>query len=191
MANKMMNIRMTQTKGSLINSFFDLVSKKDFDKITISDIAAGANVNRATFYAHFQDKFEMLDYIMGDSALAAIAKQTNGEAKFDLESMEQLVLAVCDFYQQPDMQCRSSYVGLIVPQLKDKMVHELKAYLMKGLDCRAFTNNMKHLYGSIFAQAIHEGAIQWVTGNTMESKEEIAKRVALLLVGGFQSSISD
>lgn len=187
MATKVMNVRTTQTKQSLINAFLQLVSKKDFEKITIADITKGAQVNRATFYAHFNDKYELLDYIMGDSVSAAIVKRTKGEVQFNQDSIFQLVLALCDFYQQPNIQCRSSYVGLVVPQLKEKAVNELKVFLSQSLEY-IYTDDEKNIYVPIFAQIIHEGALQWATGNTLMGKEEVAKRVALLVIGGFQSS---
>ncbi|WP_054028784.1 TetR family transcriptional regulator [Bacillus sp. FJAT-28004] len=187
MASKVMNVRITQTKQSLINAFFHLVSKKDFEKITVADITKGAHVNRATFYAHFNDKYELLDYIMGDSASAAIAKRTNGIEIFDQDSIHQLVLAVCDFYQQPNIQCRSSYIGLVVPQLKEKIINELIAYLSKSLD-NIYTDIEKNIYVPIFAQVIHEGAFQWASGNVTFDKEEVALRISLLLKRGYQSS---
>jgi AcrR family transcriptional regulator len=187
MATKVMNVRTTQTKQSLINAFFQLVSEKDFEKITVADITKGAHVNRATFYAHFNDKYALLDYIMGDSASAAIEKRTSGVVKFDQDSINQLVLAVCDFYQQPKIQCRSSYVGLVVPQLKEKIVNELKIYLSKSLE-NIHTDIIKNIYVPIFAKIIHEGAFQWASGNVRINKEEIAKRVSLLVIGGYQSS---
>ncbi|WP_379144698.1 TetR/AcrR family transcriptional regulator [Paenibacillus sp. sgz500992] len=187
MATKVMNVRMTQTKQSLINAFFHLVSKKDFEKITIADITKGAQVNRATFYAHFTDKYELLDYVMGDSASASIVKHTAGVVKFDQDSILQLVLAVCDFYQPPNIQCRSSYVGLVIPQLKEKIVNELKEYLSKSLE-DIYTDDEKNIYVPIFAQVIHEGAFQWATGNVATHKEEVAMRVSLLVIGGFHSS---
>ncbi|PWW08616.1 TetR family transcriptional regulator [Paenibacillus cellulosilyticus] len=185
MAEKVRNIRTTQTKQSLINAFIQLVSIKDFEKITIADITKGAQVNRATFYAHFNDKYELLGYMMGDSASTAILNRTQGEVKFDQASMQQLVLALCDFYQQPNIQCRSSYVSLVVPQLKDKAVNELKAYLTRSME-QILTADEKSMYVPIFAQMIHEGALQWATGQTVMSREEVAQRVAALIVGGFK-----
>lgn len=38
MANKVMNVRVTHTKESLAGAFIELVSVKDFEKITIADI---------------------------------------------------------------------------------------------------------------------------------------------------------
>lgn len=187
MATKVMNVRMTQTKQSLINAFFELVSQKDFEKITVADITKGAKVNRATFYAHFSDKYELLEYIMGDSASAAIVNRTSGVVKFDQDSINQLVLAVCDFYEQPKIQCRSSYVSLVVPQLKEKIVNELKLYLSKGLE-DIYTDNEREMYVPIFAQVIHEGAFQWASGRITINKEEVAMRVALFVMGGFHTS---
>ncbi|MZQ83006.1 TetR family transcriptional regulator [Paenibacillus sp. 5J-6] len=187
MATKAMNVRTTQTKQSLINAFFQLVSEKDFEKITIADITTRALVNRATFYAHFNDKYELLDYIIGDSASTAIEDFTSGVVKFDQDSIYQLVLGVCYFYEQPKIQCRSSYVGLVVPQLKDKIVNELNMYLMKSLE-NIQTDIEKNFYVPIFAKIINEGALQWASGNVKMNKEEVAKRVSSIVIGTYESS---
>ncbi|RAV21474.1 TetR/AcrR family transcriptional regulator [Paenibacillus contaminans] len=186
MATKVMNLRMTQTKQSLIHAFFNLVSKKDFEKITIADITKGAQVNRATFYAHFNDKYDLMDYILGDSASASIENHTAGVVSFNQDSITQLVLAVCDFYHQPNIQCRSSYVGLVLPQMKEKILKELKVFLSKSLE-QICTDNEKNMFVPVFAQVIHEGALQWATGNITTNKEEVAKKVALFVMSGSQS----
>lgn len=186
MATKARNIRMTQTKQSLINAYYNLASKKDFEKITIADITRGAQVNRATFYAHFNDKYDLIDFIMGDFASASIENHTSGVVKFDLDSIHQLVLAVCDFYQQPNIECRSSYGGLLLPQMKEKILNELKVFLSKSLE-QKYTENEKNMFVPIFAQIIHEGALQWSTGNITTNKEEVAKKVALFVMGGSHS----
>lgn len=37
------------------------MESKPFEKITITDITNTANINRGTFYLHYQDKFDLLD----------------------------------------------------------------------------------------------------------------------------------
>ncbi|WP_260845604.1 TetR/AcrR family transcriptional regulator [Paenibacillus sp. Y412MC10] len=177
---------MTQTKQSLINAFFILASKKDFEKITIADITRVAQVNRATFYAHFNDKYDLIDFIMGDFASESIQNHTSGVVKFDLDSISQLILAVCDFYQQPNIECRSSYGGLVLPQMKEKIINELKAFLSKSLE-HIFTDNEKNMFVPIFAQIIHEGALQLATSSITTNKEEVTKKIALFVVAGSQS----
>ena len=40
-----------------------ILENKSFEAITIGDIAKKAQINRGTFYLHFQDKFDLLDQI--------------------------------------------------------------------------------------------------------------------------------
>lgn len=173
---------MTQTKQSLINAFVTLVNEKDFEKITISDLTRGAKVNRATFYAHFNDKYELLDYMIDKSATTVIEERTSGVVRFDEDSISQLVLAVCDYHQQPNFRCRQSYLSLI-PLLKDKMLIELKKYLSKSLD-RIYSDIEKSFYVPVYANVILEAGYLWASGEVSYDKETIAKKVSLFILGG-------
>lgn len=51
------------TKQLIVNSFKNLMKEKSFDKISISDITNQSYLNRQTFYYHFQDKYELMNYI--------------------------------------------------------------------------------------------------------------------------------
>ena len=48
----------------LANSLKALAVREPFEKITIKKITDGAGVIRVTFYNHFQDKYELLEWIM-------------------------------------------------------------------------------------------------------------------------------
>ncbi|MFK3960153.1 TetR/AcrR family transcriptional regulator [Guptibacillus hwajinpoensis] len=52
--------RVTRTRQLLQDAFIQLMSEKEYEKITISNITKEATVNRATFYLHYQDKEELL-----------------------------------------------------------------------------------------------------------------------------------
>lgn len=119
---------------------------------------------------------------MGDFVSASINNRTLGVVKFDQESIFQLVLAVWDFYQQPNIECRRSYGDLMLPQMKEKILSELKDFLSKSLE-HMCTDNEKNMFVPIFAQIIHEGALQWVHGSITLNKEEVAKKIALFITG--------
>ncbi|GAB2559070.1 TetR/AcrR family transcriptional regulator [Gracilibacillus alcaliphilus] len=53
--------RVLRTQKMIKNSFYDLSNKKEFVDITIKDITEEAMINRATFYYHFEDKFDLLN----------------------------------------------------------------------------------------------------------------------------------
>lgn len=59
---KKIDVRVKRTYRQLIESFLSLLNVKSFDEISISDICEGAGVHRATFYKHFNDKTEFLNF---------------------------------------------------------------------------------------------------------------------------------
>ena len=56
------------TKRALADSFERLLSKRSFDKITVKDIVEDCGVNRQTFYYHFHDIYDLIEWIFQDAA---------------------------------------------------------------------------------------------------------------------------
>lgn len=52
--------RERRTRSALLDAFIRLVRRQRYDEIQVSEIAAAADVGRSTFYAHYQDKDELL-----------------------------------------------------------------------------------------------------------------------------------
>ena len=52
-----------KTKQLIQMSFIHILEEKPFDSITVGDITKTAQINRGTFYLHYQDKFDLLDRI--------------------------------------------------------------------------------------------------------------------------------
>lgn len=60
--NKKIDVRVKRTYKQLIESLLMLLQEKSFDEISISEICDNAGVHRATFYKHFNDKTEFLNF---------------------------------------------------------------------------------------------------------------------------------
>lgn len=56
------------TKQALADSFKKLLSHRSFDKITVKDIVEDCGVNRQTFYYHFHDIYDLIEWIFQDAA---------------------------------------------------------------------------------------------------------------------------
>lgn len=56
--------RILKTQEALRKAVIELMADKNFDDITIQDIADQANLNRGTIYLHYQDKYDLLNQIM-------------------------------------------------------------------------------------------------------------------------------
>lgn len=56
-----MDLRVKKTKTNIINAFLKLRSHKALEKITIKELAAEAQINKATFYLHYKDIYDLSD----------------------------------------------------------------------------------------------------------------------------------
>lgn len=65
------NQRAKATRARIESAFLDLLKKKDIDKISIQELCREADINRSTFYAHYQDIYDLFDKIEEN-----MAKQT-------------------------------------------------------------------------------------------------------------------
>ena len=62
------DLRITKTKQSIKESFIELVKKKGYNKVSVTDIVSKANINRNTFYLHYEDKEDLVKHLLNDSA---------------------------------------------------------------------------------------------------------------------------
>lgn len=58
-----MDKRILKTKRMLKIAFFELLTEKEFQKITVTDICNRACTSRITFYTHYEDKFDLINDI--------------------------------------------------------------------------------------------------------------------------------
>jgi Transcriptional regulator len=56
--------RVLKSQEAIKKAILELMSEKNFDDITIRDIADSANVNRGTIYLHYMDKYDLLDKLI-------------------------------------------------------------------------------------------------------------------------------
>lgn len=63
---KKIDLRIVKTKKSLYEALLSLMEQEAFEEIKVSEICTLAMVNRSTFYAHFEDKYTLLDALIKD-----------------------------------------------------------------------------------------------------------------------------
>lgn len=66
MENKPDSRRVKMTKKLLKESLIELMKETPLHSITIKDICDGADVNRSTFYRHYETQFDLYDDIIND-----------------------------------------------------------------------------------------------------------------------------
>ncbi|MBE6740901.1 MAG: dihydroxyacetone kinase transcriptional activator DhaS [Ruminococcaceae bacterium] len=68
-----------KTKKKLAGALKELMQTTTFDKITVSDITEKCNVHRQTFYYHFQDRYELLDWIFAKELIEPFTDNINSD----------------------------------------------------------------------------------------------------------------
>ena len=56
-----MDIRIEKTKRSIKNAFIELRSRKSLERITVKEVCEKAEINKSTFYSHYQDIYDLSD----------------------------------------------------------------------------------------------------------------------------------
>ena len=125
--------RVKRTRSLILRSFESLLAEKGFETISVQDVTDRAEINRATFYAHFHDKYELLDYSISQMFKQEIEKRTLNACHYTPDNLRNLILAVCDFLSnmhsecaQPHQQFESLTEGTIKNILFELLSHWLK-----------------------------------------------------------------
>jgi AcrR family transcriptional regulator len=97
--------RVKRTRSLILRAFEELLAEKGFESISVQDVTDKAQINRATFYSHFQDKYALLDYTITQWFSKDIQKRTLDACHYTPENLRNLILAVCEFLSRLHSEC--------------------------------------------------------------------------------------
>ena len=125
--------RVKRTRSLILQAFGELLAEKGFEAISVQDVTDKAEINRATFYKHFVDKYALLDYTIKELFKKEIEKRTLDACHYTPENLRSLILAVCEFLSrlhnecaQPHQQFESLVEGTIKKQIFALLSHWLE-----------------------------------------------------------------
>lgn len=161
--------RAIRTRKLLIDAFQQLIRTKNFEQITVKDITELATVNRATFYAHFVDKFEMLDEVLGEQLKEIMSTHFNCHAELDEATINRMFCSIVDVHIQMESSCRRGYnslhsiieekvkamlIDVILPILPDDEHKKTKAMMFSWALYGAYESNPHEKDGRFIAQQL-------------------------------------
>jgi AcrR family transcriptional regulator len=100
----------------------------------VQDITQEAGINRATFYAHFPDKYALLDHSIRLTFRQEIEKRTLNACHYSDENLHALIILVCEFVSWANSHCtppQSQFESLIETQVKKQLQELLQLWLEK------------------------------------------------------------
>ncbi len=126
--------RITRTSNLILQAFIGLLSEKGFQSLTVQDITKKAGINRATFYAHFPDKYVLLDHSISQMFRQEIEKRMLDACHYSDENLRALIIMVCEFVSNANAHCKPAhpqFESLVETQVKNQLQELLEVWLEK------------------------------------------------------------
>ncbi|MGN0744485.1 MAG: TetR/AcrR family transcriptional regulator [Christensenellales bacterium] len=133
------DLRIIRTRKLLSNTLLDMMEEESIEKISVIDLCNRAMVNRATFYAHFEDKYHLLTFALEELKDELYAKFTK-EAKLTTptDTINSLMVMAIDFFFDKHNHIaniiRNNRNGKVVSTIEESIAHSIKYQLSKYKD---------------------------------------------------------
>lgn len=181
--------RVKRTRQLLVQAFEALLQEKGFEGMTVQDIADRATVNRATFYAHFEDKYALLDYVASESFRQALSSKLSPRAELNPRNMQLLIEIVCEYLEWHSLHCKPSMRSQFDAQLEQQVMRRLYQVLLDWYKGVAFNGSGSQddaeLRATAASWSIYGLAQRWSQGDRKEPAAAFARRALPLVSAGF------
>jgi AcrR family transcriptional regulator len=184
---KSVDPRVKRTRKLLQQAFLDLFQEKNFSSISIQDITERATVNRATFYAHFADKYELLDSIIREQFQQVVASKLPSSPNWGARSLRLLIGAVFGYLEGFHSHCKPSdaqFDPLIERAVQQELVEILLSWLKQTRTAGVRPRVRLETVASVMSWAIFGTAAEWSRNGRTPSAEEMVNQVFLVLTEG-------
>lgn len=166
------------TKHAIAQGFKQLILKKDLHKISISDISSQCGLNRQTFYYHFQDKYELLNWIYYQECFRKAIDGMNFDNWNDhFEMMFTIMKEDEVFYSRTIRSDQSVFY--------DYLLQITTAILFDAMEKLDYDHQLqkqdKSFYARFYAYGISGSVIKWVFEGMKESPLQLASKLKRLV----------
>jgi len=189
---KKTDLRVRRTRKAIRDSFLLLIDSKGFNAITIQDIADEAMINRATFYLHYCDKYELLatlsDEVLTDLITSFNPSQHIKDRKVQMSHIHEHIVNGFrsvqrheDFYKV--MLGKNGIYDFNIKMyeaIRQKFIHEYDLMSLSDEDFHIPKDLLTHFVASAFRGVL----TWWIQSEQRQTPEELAKQLAKIITTG-------
>lgn len=169
------------TKRALEASLKKLLLQKPLNKITISDIAEDCGISRMTFYYHFKDIYDLVEWACVEDAARALA----GKKTYDTwqEGFLNIFQAVLD--NKPFiMNVYRTVSRERIEQYLNPLIHNLLLGVIEEKSVGSCVSEAdKNFIANFYEYALIGVMLDWINGNMKEDPTAIVERASKVLHG--------
>lgn len=177
------------TKQAMADSLIALLKEKPLSKITVSEIVNGCGVSRMTFYYHFKDVYDLLEWTFRNTVEKAIIadggeitpSQASRHVLFVLKENKELVFNV---YHSVSRESLTNYLY----EMYYEPIYNKISELCKG---HSISESDKEFIANFFKCALVGTLLSWVRAGMHDDPEELMRRLNTVEYGAIHGIISD
>ena len=178
------DLRVIKTKNALYNALLDLMKEKTFEEIKVADICNKALINRSTFYAHFQDKYELLSSSINDLK-TSLTNELNKNQNFN--STKEYYIEMIKLFLNHIEEKKDTYLAIAINNrnsiLTDIIYDVIDNDIIAKLKEESIENNKipKHIIAKFYLGAVVNVGIYWIYNINKYTKDEILNYITILI----------
>lgn len=173
--------RVLRSRQMLMESLLRLLVRKEFDDISVQEVADEAGLNRATFYLHYQDKNALLQAMTAARFSDLIARRGISFTNCD-GALRAIALGVCDYLAEttgcPTQLAKMPLEGSIIPAVEGMFLEGAKKH---AAEHRVMPGTDPKLLAAAAAWAIFGAARRWYQTPDRIPAEEMAARIEAIV----------
>ncbi|RGQ34345.1 TetR family transcriptional regulator [[Clostridium] leptum] len=176
------------TKRALEQSLKNLLLKKPLTKITINDITDDCGINRMTFYYHFKDIYDLVEWSCLEDAKRALDEKKTYETWQQgllqiFEAVEENKPFILNVYHCVHREQVEKYLQPLVDQLLLDVINEEVGDMTVRDEDKQF---IAQIYSYIFIGLM----LDWIKDNMRADPQTIVNRLTKLIKGSMSEALS-
>lgn len=176
--------RVKRTRQLIQQAFVELMKEKGFDAVTIQDIAQKATINRATFYAHYTDKYALLDEGTALAFENMIPEEITQAQEFTEDVCRQFIELTYRYIIAFYRTCKlgeKSFSAQIDGKVKQILQRTIESVLK-----RSGTSSNAEINAAMISAAIYGAAYYWFEAKKGDTIKQLSDAVSLFITNGLQ-----
>lgn len=184
MSHQTMN---NMTKRMLADSLKRLMIVKPFNKISIRELVEDCGVNRQTFYYHFHDIYDLLEWMFTEET-SALMNQANKPV-----SLLGGVLQILRYIQQNEDICRCAFQSMGHKHLKKFFYEGIYSIILSGVnECADELNvpeNHREFIAHFYTVSFTGFIENWLQDGLQDDPEEIIRLCEIIVEGNIRGAL--
>ena len=186
------DLRVKKTKAALDAAFSEMISKVPFEDISVNELCSAAGIRRATFYKHYNDKYDFLREYVGH---LRITYESNISIKSNLEQTVDYYIN----YAKKVVEYLNDNENIVNNLLKSNLLHTIIGIIAEKNyqdTCEKLVQSEKHglklpasveTVSAMLIGGIENIIFQWLTSGKNVNIDVLSEEIAVLVKKIFQN----